>query len=280
LPVDQDWGAAVGRAGAAVVAVPGWTLVANVDQGFRAPNLNDMTSRQQTGPGFQFENPDLQPERSLTTELGSIVDAGRFELGAWAYRTTIEDAMARRPAADDECPNDDCRASWFRYKLVNLPGQAEILGAEGTALARLPGGVRLRATVAYAIGDGQNPAERPEDPAEAAEYEERVPLSRIPPLNGTVEAVWRGAWGGYAGAGLRWATEQDRLAPQDQGDSRIPASGTPGFAVVDLRAGYRLERRIVLGAVLENLFDEAYRYHGSAVNGPGRGLVATAELGL
>ncbi len=280
LAVDQDWNAAVGRVGAAYEALPGWTLVTNVDQGFRAPNLNDMTSRQQTGPGFQFENPDLEPERSLTTEVGSLLSVGRIELGAWGYRTTIDGAMARRLASADECPNLDCRGSTFRYKLVNLPGQAEIRGYEGTALARLPGGVRLRATIAYAIGDGQNPAERPEDPAEAAEYEERVPLSRIPPLNGTVEAVWRSQLGVFAGTGLRWARKQDRLAPQDIGDSRIPGSGTPGFVVVDLRAGYRLERQLAVGIVFENVFDEIYRYHGSAVNGAGRGLVLSAEVGL
>jgi outer membrane receptor protein involved in Fe transport len=63
---------------------------------------------------------------------------------------------------------------------------------------------------------------------------------------------------------------QDRLALSDQSDQRIPLGGTPGFAVVDLRAGYRWQPHFLVAGVLENLADAPYRYHGSSVNGPGR----------
>jgi iron complex outermembrane receptor protein/hemoglobin/transferrin/lactoferrin receptor protein len=109
-------------------------------------------------------------------------------------------------------------------------------------------------------------------------YEERVPLSRIPPLNGTAEILWRHPVGVWAGAGLRWACRQDRLSIGDRSDARIPTGGTPGFAVVDLRAGYRHGRNVMFSAALENVLDAAYRYHGSSVNGPGRGLVFQLEV--
>jgi iron complex outermembrane receptor protein/hemoglobin/transferrin/lactoferrin receptor protein len=65
---------------------------------------------------------------------------------------------------------------------------------------------------------------------------------------------------------------QDQLALSDVSDERIPLGGTPGFVVGDLRAGYRFTRRMVVGLVAENVTDALYRYHGSAVNGPARGL--------
>jgi iron complex outermembrane receptor protein/hemoglobin/transferrin/lactoferrin receptor protein len=41
-----------------------------------------------------------------------------------------------------------------------------------------------------------------------------------------------------------------------------------------------MQRRLVFAAVLENLFDSAYRVHGSSVNGPGRGVSLSLEAGL
>jgi iron complex outermembrane receptor protein/hemoglobin/transferrin/lactoferrin receptor protein len=69
---------------------------------------------------------------------------------------------------------------------------------------------------------------------------------------------------------------QDQLALSDTSDERIPAGGTPGFAVADLRMGYRFGAAWTISLVAENLTDAVYRYHGSAVNGPARGL----KLGL
>jgi iron complex outermembrane receptor protein/hemoglobin/transferrin/lactoferrin receptor protein len=107
----------------------------------------------------------------------------------------------------------------------------------------------------------------------------RVPVSRVPPVGGTVEARYAHEPSGLYGAlGVRWALHQRRLAPSDLSDPRIPAGGTPGYAVLDVRAGYRLEHWLRLHLVLENLLDAAYRVHGSSVNGPGRGLVASGVL--
>ncbi|MEO1271306.1 MAG: TonB-dependent receptor, partial [Myxococcota bacterium] len=191
--------------------------------------------------------------------------------------TTLSIARAQRLA--EECPpnTDSCNSSRSLFQLVNLDGQAVIWGAEGGAKLLFPYGFSLRATVSYAWGDGPNPGDRPDDPN--LSYQERVPLSRIPPLNGTVEGLWRSNTGFYLGVGYRWATLQDRLAISDQSDDRIPLGGTPGFSVLDLRAGYRHDPYLLVSGVLENVTDEAYRYHGSSVNGAGRGLIFNLEVG-
>jgi iron complex outermembrane receptor protein/hemoglobin/transferrin/lactoferrin receptor protein len=57
--VDQGWPVVVGHAGVEVRPTPLLALLANVDRSYRTPNLDDLTSRQQSGPGFQFENAGL-----------------------------------------------------------------------------------------------------------------------------------------------------------------------------------------------------------------------------
>ncbi len=280
VAVDSAFRAVVGHAGVTTQVADELSFTLTYDRSFRAPNLDDLTSRQQTGPGFQFENAGLGPETADTFELGAQVSHPRLEVDAWVYRSVLHDAITRAFRSSSDCPPEtpQCQLSWQRYQLVNVDGEATIDGAELSFRARLPPDVRLLGTVAYAIGEGPNPADRPSNAS--LPYEDRVPLSRVPPLNGTLDVRWSLARLAYLGAAMRWAKHQSRLAPTDLSDARIPLGGTPGYAVFDLRAGWRMQRRLVLAAVLENLFDSAYRVHGSSVNGPGRGVLISMEAGL
>jgi iron complex outermembrane receptor protein/hemoglobin/transferrin/lactoferrin receptor protein len=277
-PVDAATGAALGRVGVEWRPTASLAVFANVDQGFRAPNLDDLTSRQQAGPGFQFENPGLGPERTVTYEVGARAQTSWLAAEAWGFAMTLDDAITRslRTAADCPAMTPQCGASWSRYQLVNAGDTSVMAGVEGAVRAQLGGGLSLAATVAWAWGEGPDPA-----PPSADRQLPRVPLSRVPPLNGTVEARWRHAPSGFwAGAALRWADAQTRLAPSDLGDARIPTGGTPGYAVADLRAGWRWRDKIHLALVLENLFDTPYRVHGSSVNGAGRSALVSLSTHL
>lgn len=102
-------------------------------------------------------------------------------------------------------------------------------------------------------------------------------VKNVPPLHGSAEAIWQHPTFELS-AGMRWATTQDRLAIADYADARIPKYGTPGFVVVDLRSSVRLHERLQLLGVLENVGNAAYRYHGSSVNGPGRGFILSLKV--
>lgn len=265
------------------------SLLFNLNQGFRTPNLDDLSSRQATGPGFQFENAALQPERSLTAEAGVRLTFSWLSLSAWFFNMGLHEAIVRRPRSIAECPRGSgldalgCMTSWSRFQLVNIGGRGVIWGAEGALLVHLPLRIDLSATLAYAYGEAPNPT--PPGVGEVG-YQAIVPLSRIPPLNGTAELRLRPLRGTVLGAGLRWATEQTRLAPADYNDARIPRGGTPGFVVVDLRAGLRLHDLVPRGLlhratamlVVENAGDVAYRYHGSSVNGPSSSVTFSLDI--
>jgi iron complex outermembrane receptor protein/hemoglobin/transferrin/lactoferrin receptor protein len=279
-PVERAWLPLVGHASAEWTPVRSLTLLATVDRSFRAPNLDDMTSRQQTGPGFQFENPHLSPETATTLEAGMRVSTSPMSLQLWAFTSLLEDAVGKRPREARDCPPEtsQCQASWSRFQLVNAQELSVLRGLEAsTRLRPLPGLVST-ASVAWTWGEGPNLGEPPSDPS--LPYERRVPLSRVPPLNGTVELIWSHPLGLSAGGALRWAAAQTRLAVADRSDARIPLGGTPGFAVVDARLSYRRGELLMVALVAENLFDTPYRYHGSSVNGPSRSLSLSLEGAL
>lgn len=273
--LSRNWPALVARAGIGWQPLPGVQLDLNVDQGLRAPNLDDLTSRQQVGPGYQFENALLRPERSTTYELGVRLGGDRLRLDAWSFATLIDDAITRAVRQASDCPpgRDACAASRTQFQLVNAAGRGRILGAEGGVTARLPRHVSARATVAYAWGQAPLPGQD----ADVRMF----PISRIPPLSGTVEMGYRHLPTSLrCGAALRWAAAQERLAPSDRADARIPVGGTPGYAVVELRAGYRPAPQYGLSLVLDNLLDMPYRVHGSSINGAGRSLRIAADAGF
>jgi iron complex outermembrane receptor protein/hemoglobin/transferrin/lactoferrin receptor protein len=273
--IDRLWGSGVGSGGLALRLVDGVRWLVNIDQGFRAPNLDDLTSRQQTGPGWQGENAALRPEKALSVESGFKVERPWIELQVFGFQSTIDGLIARRPLDMKDCPpggETGCSTSKVAYRLANLDGRSVIRGLDGAARLFLPAGFGLRATLAYTWGEGPHPV--------PGAVPERQPLSRVPPLNGTAELSWRHRSGVYLATALRWARAQTRLALADTSDVRIPRGGTPGFAVVDIRAGYRLQPYAFVALVLENVTNAAYRYHGSSINGPGRSLNVLVELGF
>ena len=182
-------------------------MLLNFDRSFRTPNLDDLTSRQQTGPGFQVENPSLRPEGATTAELGGRLQLERLSLEAWLFQTWLEAAMVKEPIDVGECPaaTPQCGSAWFRYQLRNAAGVSEVRGLEASGRFRFPLGLGARATAAYAWGEGPSPVVS----------SERVPLSRIPPAHGTVELTWRHSAGVVAATALRWAGPQTRLAVAD-----------------------------------------------------------------
>ena len=271
--VHRNWWAPVGRAGVEFRPLDALHINVDVDQGFRAPNLDDLTSRQQAGPGFQFENAGLGAERTTTYELGTTVTLDWIEATVSGFYTQLDQAITRAVREADACPPEtpSCVASWSRYQLVNASGDANIRGAEAAATVFMPHGFAARATFSYAWGEGPN--------TNSGEDEGRVPLSRIPPPSGTFEGRWHQRPEGlYGGLGIRWSLAQRRLAPSDLGDPRIPDGGTPAFLTLDLRAGYRYSERFTFYVAAENVFDAAYRVHGSSVNGPGRGLTTSLSV--
>jgi len=97
-------------------------------------------------------------------------------------------------------------------------------------------------------------------------------MRRIPPVNGAVGLNF------YPGekTHIRWeylfAGLQDRLSRGDIADSRIPEGGTPGWNILNISASYTGIRCLEINMGIRNLFDAAYRIHGSGVDGYGRNI--------
>jgi outer membrane cobalamin receptor len=263
LPLNASWPTWAAHALVAFAPISEIKMYVSADRSFRAPNLDDLTSRQQTGPGFQFENAMLIPETSTAFEIGFKFVSPRVQLNISGFQMILENTVSKSYREVSQCPPSDvsCLSSRFRLSLVNSPGLSSIRGVEFMAKLQIIEGLSARITGAYTFGNDA----------------QQLPLSRIPPGNVTAELKWM-PWKILSTSLIaRGALEQNRLALTDTSDARIPLGGTAGYLVLDARASLKLFSKTQVYVVFENIFDSPYRIHGSSINGAGRGLLISVN---
>jgi len=252
--------AVVGRAVLGWNATPGLRLYGAVARAFRAPNVNDLSTLGAFDFGVEVPARDLRPERALGFEWGLKYRADSVRLSAALYRTELTDLIERVPASYQGVNFYEGQRV---YRRTNV-GRAFVQGAEGAFEWRLPGAALTSfGHLTYTFG-------RLKDAP--------VPLRRIPPLNGELGLTWGHAGQARADLRVRFAASQRRLSPGDVADHRIAPGGTPGWHTLNLRLSRPLGDSVEFSAGIENLFDVAYRMHGSGVDGYGRHVWLSARV--
>lgn len=263
----DDWDSVVGslRLLAPLGAERRHAVYAGLSQGFRAPNLSDLTRLDAARSG-EIETPvdDLDPERFVSAELGARYDDGRRSAEIAGYYTWIEDLIVRAPTGEtvDE----------LQEVTKKNAGEGYVAGVELTLGWQVAEDWHLRLSGSWM--EGQADAYPTSDPLAVRDY-----VSRLMPLTGQAAVRWQPAGEAYwLEAVVDAAEKADRLSADDERDTqRIPPGGTPGYAVLTLRGGATVRDDLQLTVALENVADEDYRIHGSGVNEPGRNLVVQAE---
>ena len=260
LDIDEDWSELVGSARTTHFLDADTNVWAGLSQGFRAPNLSDLTS-ELTDSGIEEPTPDLDPEHFLALELG-----GRARRGDWTgevvvWNTWIDDMIVRSPTGEviDDVPV---------FSKSNV-GDGNIWGIETRAEYRPDDEWTWFGVASYQDGE-INQFDESGDEVDK-------PTDRLMPLTAVVGATLdppQTPW--WLQADVLAAAEADKLSLRDETDTeRIPPGGTPGYAILGLRGTLDLGDGATLGVAVENLLDKDHRIHGSGVNEPGRNLVIT-----
>jgi len=237
----------------------GWSLYGTVAQAFRAPNVDDVSTLGAFDFGVEVPGLGLVPERSVSLEGGVKLQTGRAQLTAAAWRLSLVDLIDR---VRSTYLGLDTWEGQRVYRRANV-GEAYVRGTDVEGRLEIAPGRGVSGFLAHAYGQQTTAGQ---------------PMRRIPPLNGRAALWWTGRRGD-AELSLRFAGRQDRLAPGDRDDHRINPLGTPGWTVLDLRASWTVAPAVKLVGGAGNLLDEAYRVHGSGIDGYGRHAWIGIELG-
>ena len=242
-PQYQDW---IGQVGLTYMLTDCINLVGSVSEGFRAPNLDELTANNPNvlQSGMDLPSLGLIPERSINYEAGVKTNFDSLRADVFVFWTDLNDNIVPISAGS----NQFRRANQDSY----------INGVELNGEYMIDANWSLYGNFWYIYG--QN-------------LVTNAPLSRIPPMQGILglrytEVETKSYFSVYT-----WLVErQDRLDPvRDIGDERIPSGGTPGYGTLNMRVGRAFgecdQHRLSL--TLENITDQPYLVHGSGVFGTG-----------
>jgi hemoglobin/transferrin/lactoferrin receptor protein len=266
MSLSDDWRSIVGNARLfwSLDDMNCWSLFAGAAQGFRAPNLSDLT-RLDTARSNEIEtpSPDLKPERFLSWEAGMKGSRESVTLQLGCFYTDIDGMIVRTPTGqiidgDNEVTKKNS-------------GNGYVYGAEMEARIKVLSQWTLFGGFTWL--DGRIETYPTSEPLLVEE-----PIERLMPPAGRIGLKWNIPGGFWIEGSCRFADKADRLSTRDAEDTqRIPPGGTPGYAVYDIRAGWKQGNHLALSAAIENLTDEDYRIHGSGINEPGRNFVLAAD---
>jgi outer membrane receptor protein involved in Fe transport len=250
--IELSNGAWVGNAGATYRLTSHAQVFGSVSQAFRSPNVDDVSTLGNFDSGVEVPSPNLVPERSVSVEAGLRLQAGPVAMTASGFRTNLRDLIDR---VRSTFQGSDFYEGQPVFQKANVQ-RAYVYGAEIEADWRATGRLTIFGHASYAFGHQPTLDQ---------------PMRRIPPLNGLLAARWTtGADGLWIEGRVRAASAQTRLSAGDLSDHRINPAGTPGWIVASIGAGRPLGSKVEIVGAIENLFNEAYRIHGSGIDGVGR----------
>jgi len=237
-----------------------YNLIGSIYNAFRAPNINDLSSFGSFNYGIEVPNPDLNPEKSLNFELGIKTKYEKFSGSLFIFRSQLSDLIDR---VETQYNGQDSIDGEKVYRKKNI-SEAYIQGIETEAHYEFTSWLSAYGNLTYTFGENVS---------------KEGPMRRIPPLNGKISLHYNCKCGFWSRLELLSAGKQERLSAGDISDSRIPDGGTPGWNVINLRAGYNW-KWLELSAGFNNIFDESYRTHGSGVDGYGRSVWLALKVGF
>ncbi|MFH1024948.1 MAG: TonB-dependent receptor, partial [Planctomycetota bacterium] len=272
-PFSDSWSSVVGSARALYHITPGFNVFAGVSQGFRTPNLSDTTAVRVALSG-QTDYPalGLRPEKTITYEIGFKARGNRASAGAYLYHTDLDDVIRRVSApqfganaqskanfGEGYARGIETEASWTFRPAWTVSGGFAWIETEGDACVDPVTG--LTATAATGVV-------------------QKTPLDKTPPVRGLIALRWNPDARYWAETIVTMSGEKDRsdYAPSEKSDTeRMAPGGTPGWAIVSLRGGYRVRPDVTVNVAVENLTDKDYRLFGSGLNEPGTNVVLSVE---
>ena len=263
ISIVDDWAQLTGsiRFSHAINADGKMRLFGGISQGFRAPNLSDLT-RFDSARSNEIETPvlGLEHENFVMYELGVKLVQEQFDGQLSLYYTSIDDLIIRTPTGrmiDGE--NEISKQN---------SGNGFVKGVEFQGRYHLSDAWYLFGNLTWI--DGEVDTFPTADSPLVAE-----PLDRLMPARLYLGSRWQPAQSDYwLEALLSVADQQDKLSTRDKADTdRIPPGGTPGYAMLTLRGGWAVSDDLRLSVALENVLDKDYRIHGSGLNEPGRNLI-------
>ncbi|MFY9178898.1 MAG: TonB-dependent receptor [Venatoribacter sp.] len=231
------------------------TVKGGINQGFRAPKLNQLADGisgiSGQGTTINIGNPNLKPETSTNTELGVLFNNNS---GISASVTLFHNVVKDRISSGGDCSVDwisSCNANSTATYSINID-EATTYGAEASAKIALPANLSLSAS--YTWTDSEVKKDGKKD-GKLGNIPEHIASSTLNWAANEKLNLW--LRGNYRGEARRFTGDYAKLT----GNNKL-INDTIGdikeYVLFDLGAGYKATNHVSINATVTNLLDKDF----------------------
>ncbi len=264
MKVDND--AVAGSGGLVFAAREDLHLSFNVANGYRQPNAQDLFFSGPASVGIVKGDPNLKPERSISSDFGLRWGPGALAFSGNAFYSTYDDLIDAHEVSQGSggAPNV------FQY--VNIT-KARIMGLEAEGEWRIHTQWDVRASATTVRGDITSESAITDLYGIGGVSE--VPLPNVPPFKGTASLRWASPGGTFwIEPSTRWSWRTNRLAPPTK-DVPQTSQFRKEWIVGDIFAGARFGTGQRVSVGIRNFTDRAYVLPLGSLEEPGISVVGS-----
>lgn len=211
----------------------GTVIRSAVGTGYRAPAVDELYGDYNDNNYPYFGNPGLQPEESLSLELGIEREfTNGANLSATLFRLDVENLVAFKGCPDIGAPDYECQPGTFST-LENLEGTSRRQGLELSGQLQLSDSLIL--TSAYTFTDARNASGS------------RIFLVPKHDVALGLDAQWENGWSGNLNA---------QRVVEVTGRDGAPL---PDYTLVNASLGYEISDGVDVYLRIHNVFDQEYQ---------------------
>jgi iron complex outermembrane recepter protein len=224
---------AFARVERALDSMPNSTAFVGFGRSERMPDYWELISNKQNSAGASALM-STKTEKTNQLDLGLLHKSGPFDMSASAFYNKINDFILV-----------DAR-SGYTSGWYGTPSSrnvdAHTYGAEVTSSYALTNVVKFNSSIAYVKGKNET---------------DGLPLAQLAPLEGRLAVAYDDKKHSY-GALLRLVAPKDEVAVGQGNISGQDVAKSGGFEIFSLNAGYKPNKKTLIAAGVDNVFDKAY----------------------
>jgi iron complex outermembrane receptor protein len=185
-------------------------------------------------------------EKTYQLDAGLLHKSPKFEAGASLFYNRINDFILI-----DGRNETYFSGPWYTPSTRNIDAQTH--GFELTSSYALTNVVKFNSSLAYVKGKNKT---------------DGLPLAQLAPLEGRLALAYDDKKYSY-GALLRLVAPKDEVAAGQGNISGQDIAKSGGFGIFSLNAGYKPNKKTLIAAGVDNLFDKSYAEFISRTGNPG-----------
>lgn len=216
-----------------LTSIPNTVASIGLARSERMPDYWELISNKQNAAGDSaFQS--TKTEKTNQLDVGVMNKSGALEIGASGFYNQIKDFIL----VDGRSGYTSGMYSTPSSRNIN----AHTYGAELTAAYSLTSTVKLNSSVSYVQGKNET---------------DNLPLAQLAPLEGRISVAYDDKKYSF-GALLRLVAPKDEVAVGQGNIAGQDVSKSGGFGIFSLNAGYKPNKKTLIAAGVDNLFDKTY----------------------